>query len=219
MSEEFNGIESGVRPRINAQEVDEYFEAYPERADEFLDFARNLYTVLPEGEREEFAKHPTTFTSKQFLFRGLTMEKAKDLRSRKELLPQSGDLGAGTGVFLSDSPISAFQYQQKEVIAIFDRNELDLMGDTIIEAATAEYKQRIEELLSGLTPSERRAAVYEVDDKMDLAYKPKEGATGKNVSLRKKQPLSAVHSFLSFKNGQYVSMTVGEFLEDEQLAA
>lgn len=197
---------------IDSASIDAHFKEDLNRANEFKALADSLHAILPEDERDEFAIDPINFKSKSLLFRGLTKSKIDQLKIDGEFKPQDGDLAAGRGVFLSDSPLSAFQYQKNEAIAVFRRADLALSNDSIVKAGSAQYRKRIQDLLEGLSPEDRRTRVYTVDETMDLSYTPKEGATGNNVSLRRPQPFSAVKTLLTYSDGRFEPRAIEDIL-------
>lgn len=188
---------------INKTEVEAKFSKDPERAKEFLAFASKLLSHLPQDEQLEFAANPIRFCSKTLAFRGLTSEKYENLKKQEYLTPQSGSLGAGTGVFLSNSPYQAFTYQAKGTIVVIDRNNFVYATQhKIVVPGTPRYEELCDSYLASLPENERKEAVWYVDDNWDMETPSVNGDT--IISLRKPQPLSATKVCLTWHNDDVV---------------
>ncbi len=181
-------------PLINESAVHDHFRYRDdsEKIPSCIAFSKKLLPFLPPDEREVFAADPVGFVSKQYLFRGLTIDKYNTLLEDGHFKPQGGQMNS-RAVFLSDSPFVAAEYGG--FVAMLDRSRLihhDASG--FVTPGTEEYRSRCDAYLSQFTPEERREAVWDVDNEFDMVSCPRDKTSpGEHIyALRKPQPLSTV---------------------------
>lgn len=189
---------------LNESEIKSHFGENLGRIQEYVNFAKALLNTLNPVEKRQFAASPISFTSNHLLFRGLTPEKLTELLKTKTFTPQRGDLSAGTGVFFTDSPLTAFTYQERSAVVVVDKEKLDLLNGAIVTVGTEAYRNKIQDLLKDLNPEEKRLAAYTVEEKMDLAYQANQGSSGMNFSVRKQQSQDCINNILKYSNGNYI---------------
>lgn len=196
-------------PLINESAIHDYFRNgnNAEKIPSCIAFAKKLLPFLPPGEREAFAADPIRFISKQYLFRGLTVDKYNQLLADGYFKPQGGQMNS-IAVFLSDSPFGAAGYGG--FVAMFDRSRLihrDASG--FVAPGTADYKSRCDAYLSQFTPEKRREAVWDVDNEFDMVSRPMDSTSpGESIyALRNPQPLSSVAALFVPNGDDFTTVT------------
>ncbi|MDP2642606.1 MAG: hypothetical protein Q8P62_02085 [Candidatus Peregrinibacteria bacterium] len=185
------------------EKIAEKFKDKPEKAAEFLAFAKALYPHLPESEQAEFAENPIGFISSTMVFRGLTPAKYEDAIKEGHLNPQGGAMGMGTGVFYTDSPYQAITYQERGTIVVVEKKDLILhTSHGILVQGSEEYKKAVSEVPPG------SVSVWDMEDLWDLANRSGWGGKDSVFCLRKPQPLSNTKVCLRWDNNQ------NKFVED-----
>lgn len=202
-----DSVTTVFEPTIDERKVSSGIQS-PEKAEEFILFARAILNILPEAERDAFAKDPLNFVSPTLSFRGLTPEKYEDVKSTGFFSLQSGQYGS-RAVFLTNAPYQAFTYQQKGAIAVIPvRNFKTLDSHGLVQLGSDTYRthtvNRLAALPFSLTTSERSSALYALDDDLDL-IEPSHYNKGENTYvLRSPQPIEGVEVFLVWKDGKVV---------------
>lgn len=188
---------------INKDQIDSKFKDKPEKAAEFLAFAKALYPHLSPEEQATFIAHPIEFLSSKLVFRGLTQKKYEDAKQQGKLTPQGGAMGMGTGVFYTDSPYQAITYQEKGTIIVVAKEDLILhTKHGILKPGSAEYKKAHNEVPPG------SVSVWDMEDLWDLSNQSGWGAKDSVFCLREPQPLSNTKVCLRWDDKQ------NKFVED-----
>ena len=194
-------IDSSIRPALDREKIYSRINN-TERVQEYIAFAETIFSVLPENEKKAFCEDPINFVSQEYVFRGLTKEKYSELLKSQEYEIQGGQLGSGTGVFFSNSPFAAFDYQTKGVIAVIKRTDLKLKDDKIYEVGSDEYNEKMQNELNKFPESERSLASYSVGDIVDASERTKsKNNNERNIITRLNQPISVTEEFLVYENG------------------
>lgn len=193
---------------LNEDLIREHFEN-PERAEEYIAFARRILAFLPTEERAAYAKDPTGFVSKTFAFRGLTLDKYEKLKAKKAYMPESGHFGS-RGVYLSNRPYAAFTFQEKAVIALVPVANLQTIGGGgFHEVGSPSYRVHVDSYVNNLSPTlsrtERSDALYDADSGLDLLEIVKSDIpVERNLVARQPQPIEVTRVFLVWKDGEVV---------------
>lgn len=168
----------------------------PEKAKEYLVFAKALLPHLPEHEREAFAHDPVHFTSDTVVFRGLGSGKYDQLKESKMYPVQNGEMGS-RAVFLSNRPFGAITYQHHGAVAIIPRDRLRLMNANlgILKPGSPQYKEESDKLRAA------GVSVWEIDNHMDLSNPVATHPQERYLNMRLEQPIEVTEVFLVWKDG------------------
>lgn len=198
-------VEELLQENLNTARILEVIKD-PERAEEYRLFAEKIMRHLDPSEQEAFAQDPIGFTSELMAFRGLTPEKFKDIQAKRRYEVQSGQMGSGTGVFLSNSPYASFTYQNKGTIALFPREKLvHNRPQGFLELGSDEYKLLSDTYVQSIKHLSRAAyldALYSADDQWDMIEPVKFNNSRERILvLRLDQPITATQVFLTWNKG------------------
>ncbi|MEK7520247.1 MAG: hypothetical protein AAB581_03350 [Patescibacteria group bacterium] len=187
-----------------------------EREYEYAEYIQLLIKYLSENEQKDCGKNPIDFVSADTLFRGLNREAYEEIKLTQRYPVQKGQL-AEEGVFLSNSPYTAFTFTRLEdgIIAVVDKNKLVYKDEHgIMEVGSEEYKSGVQALLTFLAQkgTNDKDTLYTINNYWDLSSRNHgQNPLGRTVAMRLPQPITATKVFLVLENGVHE-----EFAETER---
>lgn len=155
-----------------------------------------LQNYLPSEEANQLLTDPNSFTSQNFLFRGLDESKLQRLQEERCMKPEMGQYGS-RAVFMTDNPLNALSYiNGSGALVIMRKDAAQTVYGKIFAHSDGEYKAMVAEYIQSCPESEKNNTAYEAQNIADVTVTASQTRPWKNVELRLPQPLHAIEAII-----------------------